>query len=85
MNKTHDVQSPASEPLGSIPTGTPSGSNVGTTTGNAHVAGAPPATAFEGGPLVETITPKEGESVPSKGDSTGHVESGTGYARIPTT
>ena len=85
MNKSHDVQSPASAPLGSIPSGTPSGSNVASTTGNALVAGAPPATPFEGGPLVETITPKGGESVPSKGDSTGHVESGTGYARIPTT
>lgn len=85
MHEKNDVQSPASPPLGSIPTGTPSASNVASTTGNALVAGAAPATPFEGGPLVETITPKGGESVPSKGDSTGHIESGTGYARIPTT
>jgi hypothetical protein len=85
MNERNDVQSPAGAPIVGIPTGTPSGSNVGTTTGNAGVAGAPPASSFEGGPIVETITPKDGESVPNKGDSTGHIESGSGYARIPGT
>lgn len=85
MNERNDVQSPGGPTIVGVPTGTPSASNVGTTTGNSHVAGAPPASSFEGGPLVETITPKGGESVPNKGDTTGHIESGSGYARIPGT
>lgn len=85
MHTKNDVQSPSDFTTVPVPTGTPSGSNVASTTGSAGVQGAPPASSFEGGPLVETITPKGGESVPSKGDTTGHIESGTGYARIPTT
>ncbi len=83
MNERNDVQSPGGPTIVDVPTG--AGANVASSTGNAGVAGAPPASSFEGGPIVETITPKGGESVPSKGDSTGHIESGTGYARIPGT
>lgn len=85
MKESNDVQSPGGPTIVGVPTGTPSASNVGSTTGNAGVAGAPPASSFEGGPLVETITPPGAGSAPPISEGQDHIAGGTGYSKIPGT
>ena len=85
MKESNDVQSPGGPTIVGVPTGTPSASNVGSTTGNSHVAGAPPASSFEGGPLVETIKLPDAPTQAPISEGQSHIESGNGYARIPGT
>ena len=85
MNERNDVQSPGGPTVVSVPTGTPSASNVGSTVGNSGVKGAPPASSFEGGPLVETVSlPGASTQAPIE-EGQRHIEGGNGYSRIPGT